>query len=334
MLDFFALRYTPWSEYSQAKWDMRRMLGDLGHGVESSVYTMSDFRHNGAEIHSPNNKGLIRVNDRRILKAMSAACGFAADKFDEICIVLDKLDKIGLDNVNAELKEKGLSDEAIATLQPLLALDGTNEERLASLSGMLSASETGMKGIEEMRYVLDHVAALGTRANVELDVSLARGLNYYTGTILEVKALDVAIGSITGGGRYDNLTGVFGMPGLSGVGISFGADRIYDVLNALDLYPADTMATARVMFVNFGEQEATASLKHIMALRRAGISAELYPDSAKMKKQMNYANDRKIPFVAIVGADEVNNGTIALKNMATGEQQTLTVDQVIEHLAK
>ena len=225
-----------------------------------------------------------------------------------------------------------MSDEAIATLQPLLALDGTNEQRLESLSGMLSGSEIGMKGIEEMRYVLDHVSALGTRASVELDVSLARGLNYYTGTILEVKALDVAIGSITGGGRYDNLTGVFGMPGLSGVGISFGADRIYDVLNALDLYPADTMATARVMFVNFGEQEATASLQHIMALRRAGISAELYPDSSKMKKQMNYANDRKIPFVAIVGADEVENGTIALKNMTTGEQQTLTVEQVIEHL--
>ena len=185
-----------------------------------------------------------------------------------------------------------------------------------------------------MRFVLNQVAALGTRAQVELDVSLARGLNYYTGTILEVKALDVAIGSITGGGRYDNLTGVFGMPGLSGVGISFGADRIYDVLNALDLYPADTMATARVMFVNFGEQEAAASLQHIMALRRAGISAELYPDNAKMKKQMNYANDRQIPFVAIVGADEVQNGTITLKNMGSGDQQSQTVAQVIELLGK
>ena len=275
----------------------------------------------------------IKLNNRKILSGIAEVIG-AADKIIDITVAIDKLDKIGLDNVNAELKEKGLNDEAIATLQPLLALEGTNEERLTALAGMLGSSETGMKGIEEMRYVLDHVAALGTRAEVELDVSLARGLNYYTGTILEVKALDVAIGSITGGGRYDNLTGVFGMPGLSGVGISFGADRIYDVLNALDLYPADTMATARVMFVNFGELEASASLQHIMALRRAGISAELYPDSAKVKKQMNYANDRQIPFVAIVGADEVNNGTIALKNMVSGEQQTLTVNQVIETLTK
>ena len=274
----------------------------------------------------------IKLNNRKILSGIAEIIG-AADKIIDITVAIDKLDKIGIDNVNAELKEKGLTDEAIASLQPLLALDGTNEERLAALSGMLAASEVGMKGIEEMRYVLDHVTALGTRARVELDVSLARGLNYYTGTILEVKALDVAIGSITGGGRYDNLTGVFGMPGLSGVGISFGADRIYDVLNALDLYPADTMATARVMFVNFGGQEAAASLSHIMALRRAGISAELYPDSAKMKKQMNYANDRQIPFVAIVGTEEVQNGTIALKNMASGEQVTLTIEQMIERFA-
>ena len=276
---------------------------------------------------------VIKLNNRKILSGIAEIIG-AADKIVDITVAIDKLDKIGLDNVNAELREKGLTDDAIATLQPLLALAGTNEQRLTSLAGMWAASETGMKGIEEIRYVLNHVAALGTRANVELDVSLARGLNYYTGTILEVKALDVAIGSITGGGRYDNLTGVFGMPGLSGVGISFGADRIYDVLNALDLYPADTMATARVMFVNFGEVEAAASLRHIMALRRAGISAELYPDSAKMKKQMNYANDRQIPFVAIVGADEVQNGTIALKDMATGEQLVLTPEQVIEKLGK
>ena len=275
----------------------------------------------------------IKLNNRKILSGIAEVIG-AADKIIDITVAIDKLDKIGIDNVNAELREKGLNDQAIATLQPLLALDGTNEERLTALAAMLASSEVGMRGIDEMRYVLDHVAQLGTRARVELDVSLARGLNYYTGTILEVKALDVTIGSITGGGRYDNLTGVFGMPGLSGVGISFGADRIYDVLNALDLYPADTMATARVMFVNFGESEAAASLQHIMALRRAGISAELYPDSAKMKKQMNYANDRQIPFVAIVGADEVHNGTIALKNMATGEQQTLTVEQVIAALGK
>ncbi len=275
----------------------------------------------------------IKLNNRKILSGIAEVIG-AADKIVDITVAIDKLDKIGIDNVNAELREKGLDDKAISTLQPLLGLAGTNEERLSALSGMLASSEIGMKGIEEMRYVLDHVAALGTRAVVELDVSLARGLNYYTGTILEVKALDVAIGSITGGGRYDNLTGVFGMPGLSGVGISFGADRIYDVLNTLDLYPADTMATARVMFVNFGEKEATASLNHIMALRRAGLSAELYPDSAKMKKQMNYANERQIPYVAIVGADEIENNTISLKNMATGNQQTLTVDQVIEALGK
>ena len=273
----------------------------------------------------------IKLNNRKILSGIAEMIG-AADKIVDITVAIDKHDKIGIDNVNAELKEKGLGDESIAVLQPLLGLKGTNDERLATLSDLLADSEVGMLGIQEMRYVLDHVAALGTRAQVELDVSLARGLNYYTGTILEVKALDVAIGSITGGGRYDNLTGVFGMPGLSGVGISFGADRIYDVLNALDLYPADTMATAKVMFINFGEQEAAVSLAHIMKLRKNGISAELYPDAAKMKKQMNYANDRKIPFVAIVGADEVQNGTIALKNMVTGDQQTLTVDQVVELL--
>ncbi len=275
----------------------------------------------------------IKLNNRKILSGIAEVMG-AADKIVDITVAIDKLDKIGIDNVNAELKEKGLSDEAVATLQPLLALQGSNDERLAALEGMLASSETGMKGIEEMRYVLSHVAALGTRGHVELDVSLARGLNYYTGTIFEVKALDFAIGSILGGGRYDNLTGVFGMPGLSGVGISFGADRIYDVLNGLNLYPADTMATAKVLFVNFGEQEAAASLQHIKTLRRAGISAELYPDSTKMKKQMNYANDRQIPFVAIVGADEVANGTVALKNMATGDQQTLPIEDVIKAIGQ
>jgi len=276
---------------------------------------------------------VIKLNNRKILSGVAEVIG-AADKIIDITVAIDKLDKIGLDNVNAELREKGLTDEAIATLQPLLSLSGTNGERLEALAGMLASSETGMLGIEEMRYVLDHVQQLGLRANVELDVSLARGLNYYTGTIVEVKALDVAIGSITGGGRYDNLTGVFGMPGLSGVGISFGADRIYDVLNALDLYPADTMATARVLFINFGEAEATAALQHVMALRRAGISAELYPDSAKMKKQMTYANERHTPFVAMVGADELANGTIALKDMASGEQQSLTREALIERLSR
>ncbi|MBR5686108.1 MAG: histidine--tRNA ligase [Muribaculaceae bacterium] len=275
----------------------------------------------------------IKLNNRKILSGIAEVIG-AADKIVDITVAIDKLDKIGIDNVNAELREKGLNEDAIATLQPLLNLDGSNEERLDSMTKMLAGSQIGMKGVEEMRYVLEQVAAMGTRARVEFDVSLARGLNYYTGTIFETKALDVTIGSILGGGRYDNLTGIFGMPGLSGVGISFGADRIYDVLNALDLYPADTMATAKVMFVNFGETEAAMSLRHIMSLRRAGISAELYPDSAKMKKQMNYANDRQIPFVAIVGADEVQNGTIALKDMKTGEQQSLTIEQTIALLGK
>jgi len=274
---------------------------------------------------------VIKLNNRKILSGVAEEIG-AADKIIDITVAIDKLDKIGLENVNAELRDKGLTDDAIATLQPLLTLGGTNSERLKALETMLATSETGMKGIEEMRYVLDHVAALGTHAQVELDVSLARGLNYYTGTILEVKALDVTIGSITGGGRYDNLTGVFGMPGLSGVGISFGADRIYDVLNTLNLYPADTMATAQVLFINFGEAEAATALKHVMALRRAGISAELYPDSVKMKKQMSYANDRHTPFVAMVGADEVANGTIALKDMTTGEQQSCTIQALIERL--
>ena len=275
----------------------------------------------------------IKLNNRKILSGIAEVIG-AADKIVDITVAIDKLDKIGIDNVNSELREKGLSDQAIVTLQPLLSLDGTNESRMSSLAEMLSSSETGMKGIEEMRYVLDHVTALGTRARVEFDASLARGLNYYTGTIFETKALDVTIGSILGGGRYDNLTGIFGMPGLSGVGISFGADRIYDVLYALDLYPVDTIATAQVMFTNFGEQESAASLKYIMALRQSGISAELYPDSAKMKKQMGYANDRHIPFVAIVGADEFQNGTIALKDMNSGEQKTLTLEQMIEQFSK
>ncbi|WP_407403052.1 histidine--tRNA ligase [Sodaliphilus sp.] len=275
----------------------------------------------------------IKLNNRKILSGIAEVIG-APDKLIDITVAIDKIDKIGLDNVNAELREKGLTEEAIETLKPLLTLAGTNEEKMTTLSTLLASSETGMKGIEEMTYVLDHVKELGLKSTIELDVSLARGLNYYTGTILEVKALDVEMGSITGGGRYDNLTGVFGMPGLSGVGISFGADRIFDVLNTLDLYPADTTASARVLFVNFGEAEAMMSLKHIKKLRAAGISAELYPDSAKMKKQMAYANDRKVPFVAIIGDNELKDGTIAVKNMVTGEQQSLTVEAMIELLGE
>ena len=274
---------------------------------------------------------VIKVNNRKVLSGIAEVIG-APDKIVDITVAIDKIDKIGIDNVNAELSEKGLSQDAIDQLQPLLTLSGTNDEKLATLDGLLAASEVGKKGIEELRYVLGHVAELGTKATVELDVSLARGLNYYTGTILEVKACDVEMGSITGGGRYDNLTGVFGMPGTSGVGISFGADRIYDVLNTLDLYPADTISSTRVLFINFGEKESSASLRYVMQLRAQGISAEVYPDSAKMKKQMNYANSKHVPYVAMVGENELASGTVALKNMETGEQVSMTIDQVIEKL--
>ena len=273
----------------------------------------------------------IKLNNRKILTGIAQMIG-APEKIVDITVAIDKMDKIGLEKVNEELLSKGLSEAAVAQLRPLLTLSGDNAAKLATLEGLLAGIDEGQRGLEEMRYVLGHVQALGVRAQVEFDVSLARGLNYYTGTIVEVKALDVAIGSITGGGRYDNLTGVFGMPGLSGVGISFGADRIYDVLSELDLYPADTLATARVLFVNFGEREAAASLGHIKRLRAAGISAELYPDVAKMKKQMSYANERSTPYVAMVGENELASGTIALKDMATGEQLTLTVDEVIARL--
>ena len=273
----------------------------------------------------------IKLNNRKILSGIAEIIG-APEKIIDITVAIDKLDKIGLEQVNDELREKGLDDAAIAKLQPLLSLAGTNDVKINVLRSMLQDSEIGQQGIDEMAYVLNHAAKLQPRATIELDVSLARGLNYYTGTIVEVKAQDVVIGSITGGGRYDNLTGVFGMPGLSGVGISFGADRIFDVLNALDLYPKDTMACAKILFINFGEAEAAASLQHVMALRAAGISAELYPDSAKMKKQMSYANDRHIPFVAMVGENELAQGTIALKDMVQGTQQSLTIDQVVELL--
>ena len=231
-----------------------------------------------------------------------------------------------------KLREKGLSEEAIATLRPLLELSGSNDEKLVTLEGLLAQSEVGMKGIEELRYVISNATEMGLRSVLELDVSLARGLNYYTGSILEVKANDVEMGSITGGGRYDNLTGVFGMDGVSGVGISFGADRIFDVLNMLNLYPADTCATTKVIFMNFGEAEAKQSLKYVMELRKAGVSAELYPESSKMKKQMSYANGKNIPYVAMVGETELNEGKLTLKNMATGEQEMLEIGTVIEKL--
>ncbi len=274
---------------------------------------------------------IIKINNRKVLSGIAEVIG-APDKIVDITVAIDKIDKIGLENVNAELLEKGLSQDAVDALQPLLTLSGSNEEKLATLSTLLASSEVGMKGVEELRYVLTNSEAQQPNGVVELDVSLARGLNYYTGTIIEVKAKDVAIGSITGGGRYDNLTGVFGMPGTSGVGISFGADRIYDVLNTLELYPKDTLASTKVLFVNFGEKEGAQSLQYVMKLRANGIPAEIYPDSTKMKKQMSYANDKNVAYVAMVGETEMANGTIALKCMETGEQENLTIDEVISKL--
>ncbi|MBR4887349.1 MAG: histidine--tRNA ligase [Muribaculaceae bacterium] len=273
----------------------------------------------------------IKLNNRKVLSGIAEVIG-EADKLIDITVAIDKIDKIGIDKVNEELSQKGLNDEAISRLRPLLELSGSNSEKLQTLSELLASSEIGLKGIEELKEVLDGIDTLGHECDVELDVSLARGLNYYTGTIIEVKALDVEIGSITGGGRYDNLTGVFGMSGLSGVGISFGADRIYDVLNQLNLYPEEISNTVKVIFVNFGQAEAVQSAKYIAQLRQQGISAELYPDSTKMKKQMNYANDNKIPFVAIIGETELQDGTIAVKNMNSGEQKTMSINELIDAL--
>ena len=270
----------------------------------------------------------IKINNRKILTGIAEIIG-EADKIVDITVAIDKLDKIGLDNVNAELASKGIPQEAIEKLQPIIMLSGTNEEKLETLKTVLAASETGLKGVEESEFILKTVASLGVKSEVELDLTLARGLNYYTGAIFEVKALDVQIGSISGGGRYDNLTGVFGMSGMSGVGISFGADRIYDVLNQLDLYPKEAVNATQLLFVNFGEKEAAYCLPVLSAARDAGIRAEIYPDSAKMKKQMSYANDKNIPFVAIVGENEMNEGKLTLKNMSTGEQSLVTPEELL-----
>ena len=247
----------------------------------------------------------------------------------DITVAIDKLDKIGLDNVNAELKEKGISDEAIAKLQPIILLSGTNAEKLATLKNVLAASEVGLKGVEESEFILNTLETMGLKNEIELDLTLARGLNYYTGAIFEVKALDVQIGSITGGGRYDNLTGVFGMAGVSGVGISFGADRIFDVLNQLDLYPKEAVNGTELLFINFGEKEAAFSMGILSKVRAAGIRAEIFPDAAKMKKQMSYANAKNIPFVAIVGENEMSEGKAMLKNMETGEQNLVSAEELI-----
>ena len=273
----------------------------------------------------------IKINNRKILTGIAEIIG-EADKIVDITVAIDKLDKIGLDNVNAELASKGIPQEAIEKLQPIIMLSGTNEEKLETLKTVLASSETGLKGVEESEFILKTVASLGVKSEVELDLTLARGLNYYTGAIFEVKALDVQIGSISGGGRYDNLTGVFGMSGMSGVGISFGADRIYDVLNQLDLYPKEAVNATQLLFVNFGDKEAAYCLPILSQARDAGIRAEIYPDSAKMKKQMSYANDKNIPFVAIVGENEMNEGKLTLKNMTTGEQSLVTPEELLKDI--
>ena len=275
----------------------------------------------------------IKLNNRKVLAGIAELIG-APEKIIDITVAIDKIDKIGIDNVNAELCERGLSEEAITTLQPILEIDGTISERLAKLESLLASSEIGSLGVKELREVVGGVEALGLRATLDLDVSLARGLNYYTGTIIEVKAQDVVIGSITGGGRYDNLTGVFGLNGVAGVGISFGADRIYDVLNTLDLYPQDARKATQVMFTNFGAAEAAFSMKMLKELRNAGIAAEIYPDSAKMKKQMGYADALAIPFVAIVGETEMAQNKMMLKNMTSGEQSLVSVEEAIEIIKK
>ena len=270
----------------------------------------------------------IKVNNRKILAGIAEYIG-QPDKIVDITVAIDKLDKIGVDAVNAEMLANGISEEAVSKLQPILTMSGTNKEKLETIAQTIATSEIGVKGVEETRYILEKVEAVGMQNELQLDLTLARGLNYYTGAIFEVKAKDVAIGSITGGGRYDNLTGIFGMPGLSGVGISFGADRIYDVLNTLDLYPQNATQATQVLFINFGEAEADFCLPIATKVRAAGISVELYPDSAKMKKQMAYANSKSIPFVVLVGENEINQGKVTLKNMITGDQQLVSAEELI-----
>ena len=270
----------------------------------------------------------IKINNRKILSGIAETIG-EADKIVDITVAIDKLDKIGLDNVNEELRNDGISEEAIAKLQPIISLSGTNDEKLNVIAEVLKDSEIGLKGVEETRFILDTLKSCGLNNEIELDLTLARGLNYYTGAIFEVKALDVQIGSITGGGRYDNLTGIFGMPGLSGVGISFGADRIYDVLNTLDLYPKDAVNATQLLFINFGDKETAYCMPAVAKARVAGIRTEMYPDSAKMKKQMSYANAKHIPFVALAGENEMNEGKFTLKNMETGEQKLVSAEELI-----
>ena len=274
---------------------------------------------------------LIKINNRKILTGIAEVIG-EADKIVDITVAIDKLDKIGIDNVNQELREDGISEEAIEKLQPIINLTGTNAEKLQVIADVLASNETGLKGVEETKFILDTLEKVGLNNEIELDLTLARGLNYYTGAIFEVKALDTPMGSITGGGRYDNLTGIFGMPGISGVGISFGADRIFDVLNTLDLYPKEAVCSTQLLFVNFGEKETEYCLPVVAKARQNGIRTEIYPDSAKMKKQMSYANAKGISFVAIAGENEIAEGKFTLKNMITGEQNLVTPDELVETL--
>ena len=271
----------------------------------------------------------IKINNRKILTGIAEVIG-AAEKIVDITVAIDKLDKIGLENVNQELREDGLSEQQIEKLQPIISLEGSNDEKLNTIADVLAASGTGLKGVEETRTILDTLKQLGLKNEIQLDLTLARGLNYYTGAIFEVKALDVQIGSITGGGRYDNLTGIFGMPGISGVGISFGVDRIFDVLNALDCYPKDAVNGTQLLFINFGEKETAYCLTAVAKAREAGIRTEIFPDSSKMKKQMSYANAKQIPFVVLAGENEMAEGKFTLKNMLTGNQQLVTTEELID----
>lgn len=275
----------------------------------------------------------IKINDRKILSGIAEVIG-EAEKIVDITVAIDKLEKIGIDSVNDELRQDGISEDAIEKLQPIIALSGTNEEKLNTIKEVLKDSEIGKKGVEELRFILGTLKEIGLKNEIQFDLTLARGLNYYTGAIFEVKALDTPMGSITGGGRYDNLTGIFGMPGLSGVGISFGADRIYDVLNALDLYPMEAISTTQLLFINFGEKETAYCLPIAAEVRKAGIRVEVYPDKAKMKKQMSYANAKKIPFVALAGENEIAAGKVTLKDMATGEQKLVNTEELIACLQK
>jgi len=271
---------------------------------------------------------VLKINNRKILAGIAETIG-EADRIVDITVAIDKLDKIGLDKVNEELLQKGVSEDAIVKLQPILKLNGNNEEKLNQIEVVIGQSEMGMKGISEMRSIFDYLSTMTLETEIELDLTLARGLSYYTGAIFEVKSKDVQMGSITGGGRYDDLTGIFGLPGVSGVGISFGADRIYDVMSQLNLFPKDAIAATQVMFVNFGEVEERYCLPLLLKLRAAGISSEIYPDADKMKKQMIFANKKGVKYVALAGEAEITQGMINLKNMETGDQLLIKTEELV-----